>query len=63
MKATETQKEIAKYLHELVNKTFGGVIVPLHLAKFIKEAGSAIGLCVCSGFLNVENCTVVLYLA
>ena len=36
MKATETQKEITKYLNELVNNTFGGVAVPLHLEKFIK---------------------------
>lgn len=60
--ATETQKEVVKYLNELVN-TFSGVAVPLHLAKFIKEAGAAIGLCVCSSFLNVENYTIVLYLA
>lgn len=62
MKATETQKEIAKYLHELVSNTFAGVVVPIHLANFIKDAGAAIGLCVCSGFYNAENYTMVLYI-
>lgn len=62
MKATETQKEIAKYLHELTT-AFGGVSVPLHLSKYISEAGAAIGLCVRSCFMDSDSYTVMLYLA
>lgn len=60
--ATETQKEVIKYLNELVN-SFSGIVCPLTYAKFVKEAAAAIGLCVCSGFYNEENYSVLLYLA
>lgn len=62
MKATETQKAIAKHLNDVIN-TFGGATVPLHLARHIQAAGAAIGLIICTGFYNEASNTIALYLA
>ena len=62
MKATYTQKQIIKHLNEVVN-TFGGTFVPVHLAEYVKAAGTAIGLSICTGFYNADNSTIALYIA
>lgn len=60
--ASYTHKQIINHLNQVVNNTFGGAAVPLHLAEHIQAAGRAIGLRICSGLYNVDNNTIALYL-
>ena len=63
MNATESQKEIAKYLNALVNDFFGAIWVPIWAADHMRRAAAAIGLNVTTSIYFQEKGEILIHLA
>ena len=62
MNATESQKEIAKYLNALVNDFFGALWVPVWASDHVKRAAAAIGLNVNASIYHQETGQILIHL-
>ncbi|MDE5886714.1 MAG: hypothetical protein K2H46_03900 [Muribaculaceae bacterium] len=62
MNATESQKEIIKYLNALVNDFFGSIWVPVWAADHMRRAAAAIGLRVTASIYHEKNGEILIQL-